>query len=371
MIFGKYSNIELIKILESATELFRNKKYYTKDHVEKYIGYTIHKSGFYGLKEGAELVGLNLNRTIFNQPTDVEIVIEGHVDLERIPANQGTGNIVYTGFGVLVVDDVVVYDGRAGSGGGSNIFINDIPVVLSGGKTLGKYVNGDIIPAAGKTFEEVMNDISQEFLEPTFSSFSIGQPSPLEVGASYTGVKTFSWGTSNSANVAPNTILIRDVTNAVVLGSALTNDGSEDLDVLGPIVKTTSTSHLYRIEGEDTQGGTFQINTSVVWQWRRYYGKDASAGPLNETQVEALPNNGLASGFSGNYSFPAGAGYANFAFPVAWGTATTFKDTSTNLDVAMEPLYTIMITNAEGITQTYNIHRSTNLLNGAITIGVS
>ena len=47
---------------------------------------------------------------------------------------------------------------------------SDIPVVLSSGRSLGKYVNGDTIPSAGKTFEEVLNDMSQEFLEPTFSS---------------------------------------------------------------------------------------------------------------------------------------------------------------------------------------------------------
>jgi hypothetical protein len=366
MIFGKYSNLELIKLLESATEIFRNKKYYGRDHVEKYIGYGIHRSGFYGIKEGNDLTGLALNRTTFNQSSDVEIVIEGFVELSKPPVNNGSGGIVYTGYGLLEVNDLVIYDGRAG-GGGSGTFINDIPVVLPIGKSLGKYVNGDIIPAAGKTFEEVLNDVAQDFLAPAFTSFSISQPSPIEVGATISGLKTFTWATSESANVEPDTISIED---SVVLGSGLSNDGTEDLTITTQTL-TSAGSQTFIIRGEDTQGGNFSRNTSVVWQWRRYYGKDASTGPLNETQIEALPNTGLASGFSGNYSFPAGAGYAYFAFPMAWGTATTFKDTSTNLDVAMEPLYTVSVTNAEGISHTYNVHRSTNLLNGAITIGVS
>lgn len=70
-------------------------------------------------------------------------------------------------------------------------FTNDITVALSGGKTLGKYENGDTIPSAGKTFEEVMNLIAQEtiyptFVNPTFSlSWSSSPSSTYEVGTNY------------------------------------------------------------------------------------------------------------------------------------------------------------------------------------------
>ncbi len=49
------------------------------------------------------------------------------------------------------------------------VFDNDIVVNLSGSKTLGRYVTGDIIPAQGKTSEEVLNLIASEPIIPTLS----------------------------------------------------------------------------------------------------------------------------------------------------------------------------------------------------------
>jgi hypothetical protein len=48
-----------------------------------------------------------------------------------------------------------------------SLFISDITVSLSGGKTLGRYVTGDVIPSTGKTAEEVITLIAQEALSPT------------------------------------------------------------------------------------------------------------------------------------------------------------------------------------------------------------
>lgn len=49
------------------------------------------------------------------------------------------------------------------------VYTDDIPVVLSGGKTLGRYVNGDTIPSTGKTPQEVTILIAQEPLAPTLT----------------------------------------------------------------------------------------------------------------------------------------------------------------------------------------------------------
>ena len=53
------------------------------------------------------------------------------------------------------------------------------------------------------------------------------------------------------------------------------------------------------------------------------------------------------------------------------GTATTFKDSTTNLDVPMEAVYTVSVTNAYGITTNYNVHRTTNILGSTINIIIS
>jgi hypothetical protein len=49
----------------------------------------------------------------------------------------------------------------------AQVFTVDIPVSLSSGKTLGKYVSGQTVPAIGKTAQQVFLDIAIEALNPT------------------------------------------------------------------------------------------------------------------------------------------------------------------------------------------------------------
>lgn len=101
--------------MEAGTELFRNKIYYNRDHVEKFLGLAVHRSGFFGEQTTTGVRALDRNKLNFNEPNNVELVIEGFVDLKQIPTNNGAGNIVYTGYGILEVDGVVIYDGRLGT----------------------------------------------------------------------------------------------------------------------------------------------------------------------------------------------------------------------------------------------------------------
>jgi hypothetical protein len=58
-------------------------------------------------------------------------------------------------------------------------------------------------------------------------------------------------------------------------------------------------------------------------------------------------------------------------YPAALGTATIFTDIATGLNVPFEPVVVVAVTNPFGIATNYNVHRSTNILGSAITIGVS
>ncbi len=61
------------------------------------------------------------------------------------------------------------YSGISGYSGAADVFTDDIVVVLSTGKTFGRYINGDIIPATGKTPNEVILLASNEPLSPIVS----------------------------------------------------------------------------------------------------------------------------------------------------------------------------------------------------------
>lgn len=229
--------------------------------------------------------------------------------------------------------------------------------------------------AAGTTFdnvkvETVLQNLLYPYQAPSFTAFSIsGQTTPLEVGASVVGgSRSFTWGTSNSSNIAANTVTIRDATNSVVLATATANDNSEALTIT-PVAKTAAGSHVWRISATSTNAQTFSRDYTVTWQWRRFHGEQGNAS-LTSTEIQALRVSALSASFAGNYSFNAG-GYKYIAYPTLFGTATSFKDQSTNLDVPFQPVQLTSIINSNGVATNYNIHRTTNVIGASMTIVVA
>jgi len=172
------------------------------------------------------------------------------------------------------------------------IFTEDFTVSLSGGKSFGRFTNGQVVPAAGKSAKAVMLDAAIEYLLPAFSSFAItGQPVTIEVGTLIPAAsKVFTWGTTNSINVAVNSIVIRDVTGAVDLATAQPNDGTQTIALGNVTLSSGGATQVYRITGTNTLSGTFQLNFTITAQYREFYGP-ASTAPANSADVRALANN--------------------------------------------------------------------------------
>lgn len=229
---------------------------------------------------------------------------------------------------------------------------------------------------AGTTFnslpvETVLQNLLYPYQAPAFTSFALSsQTTPLEVGSSVTGgARTFTWTTSNSSNVATNTISIIDVTGSnTTLASNLANSGSTSL-TLAAVTKVTASTHQWRIQATNTQSTAFSSTYTVTWQWRRFFGESGNT-TLASTEVQTLRVNALSSTLAGTYTFNAG-GYKYIAYPTSFGTATSFKDQNTNLDVPFQPIQILSITNANGIATNYNVHRTTNILGSAINIIVA
>jgi hypothetical protein len=124
-LFEKFTNLDVMALLENATDIFRLNKYRDKKYVEAFIGYGIQRSFYYGKNENGRLSTLPVEETEFDSDNDVILHIEGIVILESIPVNTGTGSIIYEGYGLIEVGGVVIYDGR-GSGGGGTVDWNDV-----------------------------------------------------------------------------------------------------------------------------------------------------------------------------------------------------------------------------------------------------
>ena len=270
-------------------------------------------------------------------------------------------------FGAVSLANAIVQAAAGGGGGGTYTNATAMPVTVGG-------------LAAGTTFSaqtmaQMFDGLLYPYQAPAFTAFAIsGQTTPIEVGAEIAINRTFTWGTSNSANVATASIDLIDVTGGnVTISSGLINDGTEATSYpAAAITKTTATTHSFRIDGENTRAGTFSGTFTVTWQWKKFYGESVAAGPLLEAEVEALRVEGLSAVFAGTYAFNAG-GYKYLSYPASFGTASTFKDASTNLDVPFEAHYTVNVTNATANPQTtsYRVHRSTNIIGSAINIVVS
>jgi hypothetical protein len=264
----------------------------------------------------------------------------------------------------ILTDDAPLTWAAAGAGAGT--YTNATPMP----EDVGGWEAGTTF--AGKTVTEMFTGLLYPYQYPAFSAFAIAaQATPLEVGAAIATNRTFTWTTTNPTNVAPNSIALYDVTGAATIATGLADDGSQATAYPAvPIMKTSATTNVFRVTGTDTLTNVFQRDYTVAWQWTQYYGESVDAGPLAESDIEALRASALAPGFAGTYAF-VGGGYKYLAYAAVLGTAATFKDASTGLDVPFEALYTVSVTNANGQTTNYNVHRSTNIIGAAIDIVVS
>jgi len=256
--------------------------------------------------------------------------------------------------------DVNPYGG--GGGGGSSTYSNSNPTP----ETIGGITAGTTF--SNKTMKEMWDMLLYKYLTPAFSSFSIsGISSPLEVGEEVPSSKTFTWATSNSGNITPNTITISDVTGGTTLASGLSNSGSHTI-VGDAVVKNVATNNVWRISANQLEGAPISRNHTVNWQWRIYYGESAS-NVLDEAGIKALRVSNLSGSIAGNYSFQSG-GYKYICCSSDF-TISSMKDQATGFNVPYEPMYLVNVTNSFGITKSYRVYRTTNIIGGSITIIVT
>ena len=271
----------------------------------------------------------------------------------------GSGTSGYSGYSGVGTSGYSGYSGMAGNETYTNLEVTPV--------TVGGIVSGSTFDS--QTTTQMWTALLYPYQNPTFSSFVMsGQTTILEVGSVVGANKTFTWGTTNSTNIKPDIIRIDDITNAVVISTGLTNDGSE-VTTSPSVHMHVSGSNVWRITGTNTNSVNFTRDFTVYWRWRLYYGESTNTS-LDETGIEALRVSSLSTGYAATYAFSAG-GYKYLCYPVLFGTATTFKDSSTNLNVPFEPVEVVSVTNSLGETTNYNVHRTTNILGSSIGIIVS
>jgi hypothetical protein len=252
--------------------------------------------------------------------------------------------------------------------------------------TIGGITAGTTFPQP-KTMKEMWDTLLYPYQAPAFSSFTItGQVTPIEVGYTIPAAVTFTWATTNSANVTTDSVEIRDTTQTIVLATALANDGTEAVTMPGSIQKVVAASHVFTIEATNTQTTLFNRTYTVTWRWRLHYGTNVSQ-TLTDSDITGLASSQLATGYAGSYACAAG-GYKYISFANAAGSfINSVKDASTGFSVPMATAvdnaaysntdgggfaYALVShTNVQGVTTNYRVYRTKYVLGGAVTLNVT
>jgi len=167
------------------------------------------------------------------------------------------------------------YSGQAGASGYSGAqftYSSDLVVSLSNGKTFGRFVNGDVIPATGKTPAEVIQMAIAEALAPTVSLTSSTTVAFNQTAIS--NVLNFSY-TINSYGASVSTAVLEWRRNNTGTWTTLTN-------------VTSATTYTHTITDTDYNTQPFNYRYTVV---------DTSNGTANATK-DITPANYVAPSVS-------------------------------------------------------------------------
>ena len=130
------------------------------------------------------------------------------------------------------------FDNAGGGGGGVYAGASPTTVVVQ------NYPIGTSI--AGSTYDALFQNIYVPYVKPSFASFGITQTTPIEVGTTISGLKSFSWTFLIGTNVSANSVSIIDVTNGnTVLASGISKVSPQNVNI-GSVQKTVSAINQWK-----------------------------------------------------------------------------------------------------------------------------
>lgn len=206
----------------------------------------------------------------------------------------------------------------------ADIFYNQIIARLSGGGgvydlaapanlTVGGIDNGEDL--TGLTWQQVIERLTVTYLSPAFTSATMTGTGTFEVGTALSSTRTFTWAISNPSNVQPNSVVIRDVTNAVNVATGLANDGTETVNV-GVIANTSPITQQYRIQATNTLSAVFQsalLTINTIYPY--FYGVSNTAPTADQALIDSGTKVVGSSTGTINVTFGAVNQYLWFAIP--------------------------------------------------------
>lgn len=244
----------------------------------------------------------------------------------------------------------------------SLLFTTDFSYNFGAGNGLGKLKGVGVYPTIGKTYEQFLREISNEYIPPVFTSFNIqSEPQIVEVGTTISGTKTFKWGVTLNNGVIP-TIDIYDNTAGVALVNT-PNNGTKAQTITTIKLDTKDATQSWKGVAINTAGANVNSgNFAITALFNRYWGAvdtlptNSADGTANRIYANSLSKAVKANGAN---TFTLNTGNINNKFIVLLPpsvTITSVIDTGyLNLNITSSYiLSTITIKDAGGTDRVYN-----------------
>jgi len=250
-----------------------------------------------------------------------------------------------------------LFTGDAGAGGTAGA----VPAPVAGDFALHKYIS------AGGSWKV----INQDEISPGFSIATFTKTAPNS------GTVTYRRGDTLVAAAIAATYISGPPTSASLSNILAGSVGGGDVNPTAwtfstPFATGTQPTSVKR-EGTDLGADptwTIQLNATgtasdvenVIVTWTRdvYYGVGI-AGLATEAAIEGLASNALATSRARTITVSPSNEKVYYAFPKSYGTATF---TLNGFPAAFNTAFELALTNSNGLTSTYYVYESTNLLTG-------
>lgn len=236
--------------------------------------------------------------------------------------------------------------------------LGDIPVVLGGNRTLGKYTSGQTILSTGWTFEELIRDIALEYVAPVFTSFTIPSLTNIvEVGTTLSGTKTFNWAITQNSGIV-ETFGIYDNKTDAFLDTGISGN-TVDLAIVTNLMNTEGEIQNWKVVGDNTAVGHIGTIDSfpytVTARYKRWWGA-CDVEPTDRASALTLPNSGFQTSAVNNFILNTGTTKLKMVVLLPPGRIIDFVyDATNNASITSSYIFsTVNINDANGVPRTYN-----------------
>lgn len=243
----------------------------------------------------------------------------------------------------------------SGSGGGGT-YAGTSPTTV----TVGGLASGSAI--SGLSYQDIIQSIVAPYVNPTWNSFSNSQSTPVEVGETLSGSKTFTWSLNANSGVV-STIDLYNVTTSATLLAGTPNDGSQAQTITTVQLNSSGATQSWRgIANNTSPVGTVNSSNYTVTSWfYRFFGATATV-PTNSATVRALPSSAFVTG-GGSFTLATGNTLIDFmvCLPPGRSISTVIDTDALGADITSSYVLqsSINVLDAGGTNRAYVIYKMT------------